>query len=499
MRTSTRLRLILLLALLLWSRDAWAEPLKFRVRLDADVARQPVTGRLFVFLSTRRSQPRFGPDWFRPEPFFAVDVEQFQPGTSRDLDGQADGFPAPLPQLPPGDYYIQAVLDHSFDVPQPGQAPGNYYSDAIQASLDPSKGGVVRLTLARVVDPPELPESPWIEELRVSSKRLSQFYNRQVVEPATIVLPQSYFDQPERRYPVMYTISGFGGDNRTMARRYASTPPALVGGEVEFICVLLAGQCKWGHHEYANSATNGPRGDALVQEIIPEIDRRYRTVPQPSARMLTGHSSGGWASLWLQINYPDMFGGTWSVAPDPVDFRDFQQVDLYVDPPLNLYRDPQGNPRPIARRRKTPFVWFEPFVHMDDVLKRGCQFRSFEAVFSPLGPDGLPEKLCDRTTGRIDPAVAQAWRKYDIRLILENNWPTLRPKLQGKLHIFAAQYDTFYLEGAVQRLAETLRQLGSDADVTIVPGKDHSSILTADLYRQIRVEMSRAFREHSQP
>jgi enterochelin esterase-like enzyme len=44
---------------------------------------------------------------------------------------------------------------------------------------------------------------------------------------------------------------------------------------------------------------------------------------KPSGRLLTGHSSGGWAALWLQVTYPKLFGGAWPTSPDPSDFRDF--------------------------------------------------------------------------------------------------------------------------------------------------------------------------------
>src|SRR5690606_33809244 len=94
-----------------------------------------------------------------------------------------------------------------------------------------------------------------------------------------------------------------------------------------------------------------------------------------------------------------------------------------------------GQRRPIARRGTTPVLWFDSFGKMDDCIGRGGQLRSFEAVFSPLDESGLPRKLWHRQTGRIDPEVAQDWLKYDIRLILERNWPQLEPKLRGKLHV----------------------------------------------------------------
>ena len=119
-----------------------------------------------------------------------------------------------------------------------------------------------------------------------------------------------------------------------------------------------------------------------------------------------------------------------------------------------------GQRRPIARRGTRPVLFFDDFSRMEDVIGDGGQLHSFEAVFSPLGPDGRPRPLWDRATGAIDPEVAKAWEAYDIRLVLERNWTTLGPKLAGKLHVITAELDTFYLEGAVKLLKAVAREPG---------------------------------------
>src|SRR5207302_3786661 len=121
------------------------------------------------------------------------------------------------------------------------------------------------------------------------------------------------------------------------------------------------------------------------------------------------------------------------------------------------------------------------------------QLRAFEAVFSPKGADGQPLKLWDRQTGKIDPAVAKTWERYDIRLILEKNWPKLGPKLAGKIHVYMGGQDTFYLEGATLLLKQSLAQLGSDAVIEIFPGKDHGSLMTTALRNRIATEMANQF------
>jgi hypothetical protein len=333
----------------------------------------------------------------------------------------------------------------------------------------------------------------WLKEVSVESKLLSAFHERPILHQAAVVLPQSYQREPARRYPVLYIVPGFGGTHYDAARLYPMGAPQAEPGEVEFIRVLLSGDCRWGHHVFADSETNGPRGEALIKELVPHIDANYRTVAAPTARFITGHSSGGWSSLWVQVNYPTMFGGVWSTAPDPVDFHDWQQVDLYASPPLSLYYDEQGERRPIGRRGTQPVLWYDSFAKMDDVLARGGQLRSFEAVFSPLNEDGQPKRLWDRESGRIDPDVVQAWSKFDISRLLEQNWLSLEPKLRGKLHVYTGELDTFYLDGAVRRFAETLTRLGGEAEVFVVPGKNHSDLLSNELRHKIMRQMSATF------
>jgi len=465
------------------------------VRTKADTssnANPGVTGRLYVFLSQRESgEPRLGPNWFKPEPFFGVDVRKVPPGGVCKVDEQSDGFPTPLGKLPAGKYRVQAILDHDFYCQNHAHGVGNYYSDVATLDYAAETTAPLDLRLTKIVDEEPFPQSEQIREVAIRSDLLSRFHNREVIERAGVALPASYHQQPERRYPVVYEIPGFGGTHR-MVQRYGTIAPAS-DDQVEFIRVMLSGNCKWGHHVYADSATNGPRGEALIRELIPHIDAKFRTIAEPSARFLTGHSSGGWSSLWLQVTYPDFFGGVWSTSPDPVDLRDYQQVDLYAEPPSSLYVDSQGKDRPIARRGAEPILWFPSFGLMDDVISRGGQLRSFEAAFSPLGADGLPKRLWDRTTGRIDPAVAKAWQEYDVRLKLERNWKSLEPKLRGKLHVTTGGLDTFYLNGAVEKLAKSLKELGSDAQITIVPGKGHGDLLTPELRGQMQREMSAAF------
>lgn len=227
--------------------------------------------------------------------------------------------------------------------------------------------------------------------------------------------------------------------------------------------------------------------------MIPAVEKRFRAAGKPAGRIVTGHSSGGWSSLWLQVAYPDFFAGVWSTAPDPVDFRDFQRINIY-SPEENVFLDRDGKARPLGRQKGKVILWYKSFSDMEEVLGRGGQLASFEAVFSDRGPDGRPKRLWDRKTGAIDPDVAKSWEKYDIRLVLERNWPTLGPKLRGKLRVYMGEEDTFYLQGATRLLQQSLKKLGSDAVVELFPGKDHFSLMSKEMRTRIGKEMAAVFR-----
>ena len=329
----------------------------------------------------------------------------------------------------------------------------------------------------------------------IKSELLTRFHGRETHLRAGVALPASFAKNKDKHYPVICDIPGFGGDHFVAplaARRKATN----VAGE-EFLYVVLDPKCRLGHHVFADSANNGPYGQALIEELIPAIEKRFRGIGKPGARFVTGHSSGGWSSLWLQVTYPDFFGGVWSTAPDPVDFRDFQRIDL-TKAGANMFLDADGKPRPLARSGGRPSLYYKPFSDMEVVMGHGGQLGSFEAVFSPRGADGKPQQLWDRKTGAIDPAVAKSWEAYDIRLILERNWKTLGPKLRGKLHVYMGGADTFYLDGATKLLQESHKRLNSGAVIEIFPGKNHGSLLDPALHQRINEEMAAQFHRWQQ-
>ncbi len=468
-----------------------AGPLEFRLRFDPKAHPKPFTGRVYVLLSKGATESlQRGVNWFKPQPAFAKDVKDWRPGEALVIDKGAISHPVYLDKIPKGRWTVQAVMDVHHNHPHFTTAPGNVWG-AATVDIDPATTGPVELTLDRVYQERPFKESERVRLVEVESKLLTAFHGRPTRLRAAVLLPESFSTRDNRRYPVVYEIPGFGGNHR-VAHDLLATGVTNRDG-VEVLRVILDPGCRHGHHVFADSANNGPVGKALVEELIPAIESRYRAVGRPEGRLLTGHSSGGWSSLWLQVTYPDFFGGCWSTAPDPVDFRDFQKINLYR-PGENMFFDKDGRKRPIARNGKTPLLWYKDFSDMEEVFGHGGQLAAFEAVFSERGPDGRPRRLWDRMTGAIDPAVAKSWEKYDIRLVLERNWETLGPKLKGKVHVYMGDLDTFYLEGATALLKDSLGRLGSDAVVELFPGKDHSTMMSGEMRKRIAREMAQALR-----
>ncbi len=467
--------------------DRW----EFTVQFSSSAHKEPYTGRVYLIFSQQLDEPRRGPGWFTPEQFLSVEVTDWQPDTPLTVSSsETDGvltFPVPLEKMDLAGFRAQAVARFNSWERRIGTGPGNGFSRTITIS---QTGEQPKLVIDTLVPTPEFPENRWTKLLSVRSKLLSEFHGHDVFQNAAVILPQSYYEQPERRYPTIYTIPGFGGDHfRHVVKKPLSEDNP---GGVEFIRVVLDPSCPLGHHVFADSANNGPRGQCLVEEFIPELERQYRAIGSPQARFVTGHSSGGWSSLWLQVAYPDDFNGTWSTAPDPVDFRDFQRINLY-QPGEDMYVDADGQPRPLARINGAVRLWYKGFADMEWTLGPGGQLHSFEAVFSPRGEDGKPLLVWDRSTGTVNTEVAKTWEKYDIRLILERNWPELAPKLAGKLHVIMGDQDTFYLEGATILLKESLEKIDADANIEIVSGRDHFNLLTQPLMLRIRREMAERF------
>jgi hypothetical protein len=459
--------------------------LKFEVTISTKLGGEPKDGRLFVVISrTQQPEPRttIGETDVDTPPVLARDVKAFAPGVVGRLDESAAIFPVEnLTRLPTGDYFVQALFDSNIDL-KSVNAPGNLYSAVRRVRLDPARADVVRLELTERVPPEELPEeTAFIKYVRIQSPLLSKFHGRPIYLRAGVLLPRDHAKETERRYPLRVHIGGYGerftGVQRLMRNNSESMRAWLADDSPRMILLYLDGDGPLGDPYQVNSDNHGPYGDAVTQELIPYVEQKFRGVGRPEARFLDGGSTGGWVSLALQIFYPDFFNGAWSFCPDGVDFRAFQLINIYTD--KNAYVNTHGFERPSARDKQgdTRFT-IRHEAQMENVLgagdswtMSGQQWGAWNATYGPRGADGRPRALWNPQTGEIDRSVVEHWKKYDLRMILEKNWPTLAPKLRGKIHIWMGDADSYFLNNGVYLLDDFLSKAQPPYEGTITYGR----------------------------
>jgi hypothetical protein len=443
---------------------------QIKVSYADSIFNKPFTGHVLLYLSKDSKSPKDGEAGLDIFPCFDMYVKDVKPGGAVTFDDKAVSFPVPLSDIERGAYYVQVVWDRDLGGRGIGQSPGNLYSESMKLTFNKEFNKVYTITATKVIPEPTFTETQYIKELKAPSALLSQFSHKPFTLNAAVRLPKEYFTQPNRKFPVLYTVFGYGGDYH----RYSGyNMPSMPIDTTACITVYLDGNCRLGHSVYANSDNNGPWGDALTTELIPLVEKTYRC---NGARLITGHSSGGWTVLWLQTHYPKVFDRCWSSSPDPVDFRSFQKVNLYEHQNMYYGKDSTLNQTGTVAGY---FPWFNmrEIYQMEHVIYRGEQMHSFDAVFSKKGADGEPERIIDYRTGAIDTAVFEHWKQYDIAAYLRNNWDSIKGDLDGKVRVTVGTGDNFLLNYAVQLLDTTMRQLNSKFVIAYYPG-DHFTVST---------------------
>jgi hypothetical protein len=459
------------------------------------------SGRLFLIFNKESTVAVFGgipyPD-LKMNPVFATDVADWK--TSKSLcieENELYGFPKrKLAELQTGSWYVHALFK-AYNSPLFLADEEQIYSEPVLITLDKKTTQKrYQITLTKKVGNVSFPvNSEHFLYESLSSPLLTKFWERPMATKFQVVLPSTFYTEPEREYPLLIMIGGFGERyyNKVIGRNelFDSNAPQMV-------IVLLDSKAPFGDSYQINSANNGPYGDVLIEEIIPYIESKYRCVGDSTSRFLTGTSTGGWSSLALQIFYPNFFNGTWSTCSDPVDFRQMELINIYEDENafVNRHglerpamRDINGEPRYTLRTE----VWGENVLGIDNSYHlSGGQWGSWNALFSPKDSiTGLPKMIFDAETGKIDKEVAKAWKKYDLRLYLSENWNDIGHKLQGKLHIWMGTMDSYYLNNAMVLFDDFLKTTThpkSDAKINFICGEGHacdSNIPLSEMMKQM--------------
>jgi len=471
----------------------------------------PVTGRVYVILTRDgETEPRRQVG-VSGVPFWGQEVRSYAGGDQVFLAPGGEGVIghplADLTSVPPGDYIAQAFLNvfttfhrsdgHVVEMhlnsgagQSPWRAPGNAMSEPVEVRIDPDGGGTIQLALTSVIPPTDpVPEGGSLQQgnppdqgdlvrfVKIKSEALSEFWGRDMYIGANVLLPPDYGSNPDREYPVLYLTGHFPGrgapngysdepgDTRARNQGFSEFWRSPQSPKMILISVRDANPYYDTGHS-VNSPNVGPYGDAFTQELIPFLEEEFRIVSEPWARVLAGGSTGGWEALAIQIFNPDFFGGTWGWCPDPVDFHAYQMVNVYEED--NAYQrgnewvkvETPNNRRPDGRVISTirQEMYYERAVGPNG--RSGGQWAIWEALFSPVGPDGYAAPIWDRVTGEIDPEVAEYWREnWDLTQHLRENWTEVGGDLAGKLHVAVGDMDSYYLNNAVEILEEALAEL----------------------------------------
>ena len=490
----------------------------FSVTFQKSLSPQPLDGRLFLLLSTDTSaEPRFQIEGsVRTQIMFGVNVDGWTAGQPMLVDASANGYPIrSLKDVPPGEYTAQAVLNkyetfHRSDGknvklhPDMGEgqhwniSPGNLYSKPKKITIAP--GAVpIGVELSEVIPPIKPPQdTKYIRHIRIQSDVLTKFWGRPMFIGAAILVPDGFDEHTNAHFPLIifhdHFVDDFGGFRTTppdpnlkpdYSERFHLAGYNRIEQEEAYkfyqqwtspnfprvLIVKIQHANPYYDDSYAvNSANVGPYGDAIENELIPAIEKQFRGLGQGWARFVYGGSTGGWESLAVQVFYPDHYNGAFAACPDPIDFHAFTNINLYDDKNAFFAEGPHKRVAQPAMRDYLghTFVTTQEInqyeLALGDHGRSGEQFDIWQAVYSPLGEDGYPKPIFDKETGAIDRSVAEYWRQhYDLEAILERDWPTLGPKLAGKIHIYVGSDDTYFLNNAVYRMEDFLKSTKNPA------------------------------------
>ncbi|HEX8557096.1 MAG TPA: alpha/beta hydrolase family protein [Pyrinomonadaceae bacterium] len=191
--------------------------------------------------------------------------------------------------------------------------------------------------------------------------------------PYNVILPAGYGSAGERRYPVLYLLHGLGGG----AGDWVSARARLAehAAPYPFIVVAPEGRDAW----YTDSATAPAEKfeSYIVRELIPDVDRRFRTVAAREGRAVAGLSMGGYGSLKFGLKHPELFAfaGSMSGALQAASWLPDERLPAFVRPSIARVYGPADAPDNETRKANDIFrlaraltpeqVRALPFLYLD--------------------------------------------------------------------------------------------------------------------------------------
>lgn len=268
-----------------------------------------------------------------------------------------------------------------------------------------------------------------------------------------IYLPPGY-EEGTRRYPVTYVLVGFNSRGTMLMNEsawdenIAQRMDRLIASGAVQPMILVMPDCltRYGGSQYINSSATGRYEDHLLHELVPFIDRSYRTIAQRHYRAVAGKSSGGYGAVMLAMRYPQVFGLAASHSGD----MHFEQC--YQPAFIACVRELQ--------RRDGDLAGFLRDVHT--IRPRDAAYHTLlntiamASCYSPA-PHGFDLPF-DMRTGEIIDQVWQRWLQWDpVHLVVQHAEALRSLKL---LYLDAGRRDEFNLQYGARIFSEKLTQHG---------------------------------------
>lgn len=270
-----------------------------------------------------------------------------------------------------------------------------------------------------------------------------------------LYLPPSY-DRSDRSYPVIYCLAGFAGRGKKYLKDSTFMPgihhqfESLIEDDRAREAIIVFPDCmtSYGGSQYLNSSATGPYEAYLTEEIVPFVDREFRTRPAPDQRAVMGKSSGGYGALRLGMKHPDLFGLVLSHSGDMM-FRYCYMPDF---------------PKAIStlQEANSPEEWLQSFFEKD--VKGKHEFPVFNiigmaACYSP-DPEEPGSFLLpfDLDTGEFREGIWEQWQEHDPVNMVDSYEEAL--KELSYLYFDCGTSDEFNLHIGARRLSQKLDEKG---------------------------------------
>jgi enterochelin esterase family protein len=281
------------------------------------------------------------------------------------------------------------------------------------------------------------------------------------VRTVPVYLPPGYDDpaQAKRRYPTAYVLTGFTGRGTMLLNDHGWTAPLdrrldrLIGsGKVQpLIAVMPDCFTKYGGSQYLDSSAHGLYETHLIKELVPYVDRTFRTKPSAKHRAVLGKSSGGFGAIVHGLRHPDVFG---SLADHSGDAA-FEYCYLSDFPAVVRAVSKHGSlEKWWAAFQKLPKVTYD-WMKVLNVI-------AMAAAYSPNPRKPLRVDLpFDLKTGEIDDKVWKRWLAWDpVRMLDQERYRKAAKKLE-LVFVDCGTKDEFNLDLGARMLVEQLKKAGA--------------------------------------